>query len=369
MRGLTPILTALLAVACATSATAKRVRDFDRDQFRHSYREILGHWALGKEAAAVEELADLESSVAAGAESEGDLQEALRRAELGVARGLMTGGVEVLAPLALFHERVYLEHLGRRQIGLALHSRRLVVELVETYARQGPGVLARSYASSALTSLAGHLQEARSTGAAIELYERSLALDESNGTALLALAVLWERHGDYRQALSLLRRLLVLEPDEREGSLRLAINSLRLGNRDEGEKRLRALAESEPSDWIRSLAFQELAKLLQARDDWNGAHQCLTRAVELLPADPTLTIQLAYVSDRFGVPYPQAQLVEALENAVRQPDLSPRFLYIRIPYEALDRLRHRLRTRSAPFAASLAHVLGVERESAAEDGG
>jgi tetratricopeptide (TPR) repeat protein len=369
MRGLTPILAALLAVACATPATAKRVRDFDRDLFRQGYREILARWARGDEGGAARDLADLEASVVAAAESDGDLQEALRRAELGVARSLMSGGVEVLAPLAQLHESVYLEHLQRRQIGLALHSRLLVVELVETYARQGPGLLARSYASGALTSLAGHLQEARSTGAAIDLYERALALDDSNGTALLALAILWERHGDYRKAQVLLSRLLAREPDDREGALRLAINSLRLGSGDEGEKRLRALAGSEPSDWIRSLAFQELAKLLQARNDWNGAHKLLTQAVELLPADPTLTIQLAYVSDRFGVPYPQPQLVEALESAVRQPDLSPRFLYIRIPYELLDRLRHSLRTRSAPYAASLAQALGVERSTSAERGG
>ncbi len=368
MRGLTPILTALLAIACVTSATAKRVRGFDRDLFRQSYREILGRWAVGGEAA-VQELADLEASVAAAANNDSDLQEALRRAELGVARGLMSRGVEVLAPLALFHESVYLEHLERRELGLALHSRLLVVELVETYARQGPGLLARTWASGALTSLAGYLQEARSTGVAIELYERALALDDSNATALLALAILWERHGDYQKALEPLHRLLVLDPDNREGTLRLAINSLRLRREDDGEERLRRLADSEPSDWIRSLAFQELAKLLQARDDWSDALLLLTRAVDLLPADPTLTIQLAYVSDRFGVPYPQPQLVDALESAVRQPDLSPRFLYIRIPSELLDKARHGLRTRSAPYVAWLAEALGVEPDVAAGGGG
>jgi tetratricopeptide (TPR) repeat protein len=352
------MVAALLVVMLAPPATAKRARGFDRDHLREGYRLALARWVSGEQDLAVADLVELEAAAVAAAEK--DVYEALRRVELSVARGLMSRGVEILAPLAVFHESVYLAHLERRAVPLALHSRLLVVELVETYARQGPGVIARSFASDALASLGGHLQEARIEGPAADLYSRAVELDAKNSTALLALAVLRERHGDSDRAVPHLRRLLEVEPGHREGALRLAINSLRLGGGAEGEGMLRSLAEGGPADWIRSLAYQELAKVIAAREEWGTAQQLLAGAVARIPDDPTLAIQLAYVSERSGVDYPEAALVAALERAAAQPALSPRFRYIRIPYERLDDLRRDLRARSEPYVAELGAALGID---------
>lgn len=339
-----------LALLAAPAAGAERDRAVES-----TYREALSQLAAGDEAAALAELIRLELDAVGDAGRE-DLAR-LRASELEVARRLEARDSESLVPIVRLHERAYVELLAERRLQLAVHSRELTAELVEMYAGDSQRAGTRQLASELLTSLGGHLQEASMASVAIALYERAVALDRTNVTALLGLANVFERQGSYQRALPYLERALDAEPDHREARLRRAILLLRLGRKDEGETILLGLIGQRQEDWILSLAYQELARERSRAGDYGRARDLLLEASRRLPRDPSLPVQLAYLEDRTRTVGSPAALAEALRQAAASSEPSPRSLYGQTSGESLAELRRTLDGHSRDRLPELRKVL------------
>jgi tetratricopeptide (TPR) repeat protein len=211
------------------------------------------------------------------------------------------------------------------------------------------------------------MQEAYLESPAALLYSRALEFHPTNIAALQGLAGMYERRGEYDQAVARLEELVAAHPKNREGRLRLAINLARLHREREAASFLSGLVEEAVPDWILSLAHQELARMLADNGDLAEALKLLKSGMNLLPGDPSLPIQLAYLADREGVPGEAPDLGAALSRSSRSESESPRYLYSQIPKSALAQLRLSLEDRSDKTLVLLATALGgspqVEMES------
>ena len=337
-------------------AGASRKPTFKKAEFKLEYRGVLGRLATGDAESSLLELVELESRTSA---ETGSKLEPLWKAKLSVVRDLLKAGPELLVPVSQLHEEAYLAYVKRGSPTLAQHSRAMTVELAEIYAERVVGTRGAKMASAVMTSLAGYLHAAFMDPNAAALYQRAVEIDPRNAAALLGLAGIYERHGDYDRALPVLRRLVEVVPEDREGRLRLAVHLVRVGQVEDAETLLRGLVE-EPSlspRWVDSLAFQELARILVDRDEIEEAVVVAESAIRALPSDPTLPILLAYVTDRAGRPSSKAALSAALREPDRAVVASPRYRYSQMPRTALAELRALLHAESAAQLATLAQAL------------
>jgi tetratricopeptide (TPR) repeat protein len=344
------LLLGLLAALPVQAGTSLR-----KGRFKQEYRQALDFLARGDRSGALDAVLDLEAVTVETAGPETIRR--MRQLEIEVLEDLLPAGIDVLVPVTLVHEQAYLRHRRADRPLLALHARTLVVDLARFYAQAG-GSAARPMASGLLTSLAGHLQEASIDSVAAGLYDEALKLDSDNAAALLALAYLREQRGDYARALPLLERLMALQPDNGEALLRLGVNRLRIGRIDAGIEALeRVLASSQPT-WIRSLAYQELGRSLADRNALESARRLLGRAVDELPDDPSLAIQLAFLADLDGGS--SEDLQDLLERSAGRVMVAPRYRYSRMPAAAIDEVRRQIAGREAQRLFVLTRALSGE---------
>ncbi len=358
MRALWTALALVLvpALLVPASSAAGRKPKFDKQGFKLEYRSALDRLARGEAEGSLTDLIALESRVGAGT----DLNlEPMWTAKLSVIRDLLKAGPEVLVPVSQFHERAYIAHLERGSRSLAAHSRSMTIELAELYAERVEGTHGDRVASALLTSMAGHLHATFMDPNAAKLYRRAADIDPTNAAALLGLAGIFERHGDYERALPVLEELARVAPENPEGRLRLAVNLTRAGQPDRAEAVLRGLAAEEVKEprWVHSLAYQELGRILIDREAFAEAAALIEGAVRALPGDPTLPILLAYASDRTGHPSRKAELTAGRREADRSGQVSPRYRYSQMPQQALQQLRVALRGESSAQLPTLAEAL------------
>ena len=347
-----------LAVAMQSPSTAAapaesiRLRDFETE-----YKQVLDLFSNGDEKAAIDRLVDVEMELLYGKEEVSI--KALWKAKLQVVRDLLGAGHDILIPVALFHEQAYLAYLEKKQSALATHSRIMAMELVEVYAADSSQQPDLVLASNVFTSLAGHLQKYYRDTDATALYYQAIRLDPENVTALLGVAAIHERHGDYRLAIQQLERLIAIDPNCHEGRLRLGVNLARAARLDESAAVLDPLLSAAAPDWVASVAFEEAAKVEVDRGDLQRAFDLLSDGVARFPNDTTLPIQLAYVADRAGMPTSQPDLAAALrEGSTPAGSRSPRYVYSQAPYGDLETLRLELRHQTVDLLATLADALG-----------
>ncbi len=345
-----------LALLLAWPAAAGRKSKLDKGEFKLDYRSALDRLAQGEPESALTDLVELEARVGGGPEA--DL-EPLWKAKLSVIRDLLKAGPEVLVPLSQLHEQAYLAHLARGSQPLAAHSRAMAIELAELFAERVKGAHGDRVASALMTSMAGHLHAAFMDPSAATLYRRAADIDPTNAAALLGLAALFERHGEYAKALPVLEELARAAPASPEGRLRLAVQLRRAGRSEAGEAVLRGLIEERVREplWVYSLAYQELARLLIEREAFGEAAALAETAARNLPGDPTLPILRAYASDRTGRPSGKAELGAALRDSASRGLVSPRYRYSQMPRQALEQLRASLRGESAAQLPTLAEAL------------
>ncbi|TNF83167.1 MAG: tetratricopeptide repeat protein [Acidobacteria bacterium] len=336
-------ITATLAILLLPlSAAAAESKSFKKKDFQKQYRQVLGRYAGGDLEGAVTSLVDLES--AALTEHGAKVLNRLWKAKLQVLRDLMLeGGLEVLAPVTLFHEDAYVAYLDVGNSPLARHSRTMTADLVQFYSEKVESHESQLMASSLMASLAGRFQEAHLDSAAVELFALALEVDSRNVAALQGLAGIYERRGEYERTVSYLEQLTEVDPPNREGRLRLAVNLIRLERQREAGETLRQLVEEPDSDWILSLAYQELARILTENGDFTSARTLLQEAVHRLPRDPSLPIHLAYLNDRDESVDGDVDLLVSLRRSAADGSDSPRYLYSQIPRSALENLRRSLR--------------------------
>jgi len=331
---------------------------FERRRFQKQYREILRQYSDGAGTAAVDVLMAAEAAVVA--EGGSQFVQSLRKAELAVIDEILPEGGPGLRPIIALHEKSYLRYRLNRRSMLIPHAREMVVELIGIYENSIGTKEGKVITSQMMASLAGHLQEARVDSAAANLYRRALILEGTNIAALIGLSFLHEQYGEYSEAVRLLATLVEIDPESGAAQLRLGVNLVRQGRENAGADYLQeALSEKNPR-WIRSVAYQELARVLTDRDDLSGARALLEEGVKSVPDDPNLLIQLAYLSERNGSFSEDPALRLALRSSDDPEQLaSPRFLYSELSGTTLDELRRGLEKQSDDHLSLLASALAA----------
>lgn len=307
--------------------------------FEIAYRRLLRGLSEGERTVLTAEVAEL--IIATYGERPERLGR-LGRSEHEAAQELARRDPEALVPLLLLHHDLVLEYRRRSQPHLVLHGIERVRQLTDGYAQSAGSAGARVLASDVLASLGGHLQES-GRSASLELFEHALRLEPSHTAALLGLAAYYEkRGGPYETAVGHLERLVAAHPEHREGCLRLGINLLRLDRDPEGVARLESLLESSENDWVTSLAAQELARHHAREERIPAAIDLLRAALERLPGDQKLHLQLAWLLDRSSEPAAVRRLIEKVARL--EPASQPaRGRYNQWPRQDLEENRAELR--------------------------
>jgi len=266
-----------------------RAQIFARSTGEHEVREALALWAAGEDDRALERLRALDVATPPKDAA------ALRRGKLRVAQALGRRQPAAILALARLEQRAYASHAAERRSADALAARLIVADLVQEYARRARNG-DRLAPAALLAELGAQLQVGAQEAAAEDLFRQALALDSHQRGARLGLAALLEKHGEYAGSVSLLGDLVATAPPDREARLRYALGLLRTGRGADGERELRALAR-DGTDWVRSLAAQELARLLVARGAAAEALGVLSEAIAVLPCDPSLPVVAAFAGE------------------------------------------------------------------------
>jgi tetratricopeptide (TPR) repeat protein len=191
------------------------------------------------------------------------------------------------------------------------------------------------------------------------IFRRALELDPTNTAALMAVAATMERIGQYQRALQQLEALVKSQPDNAEARLRLAINVARVTSDRRAHELLQSCVSPPSPDWIRAVAYQELAKRLIQAERFEQAERLLKQALVALHGEEGLTMQLAYVLDRERRPLDAQALARDIGAAVKGVEVSPRFRYSEWPAEDLERARQALRAKTTAAHQALSAAIGT----------
>ncbi|HEX7185423.1 MAG TPA: hypothetical protein VF756_26600 [Thermoanaerobaculia bacterium] len=319
---------------------------------RKAYREALERLARGDEEAARAAVFQLESSLLSGKNRL--TPEDLSEIELEVAHKLAETGPESLVPVAILHQRIYRDSAGRQPL-LAVHSRELVLQLADLYAKRGGTPAARAMAARFILGLAAELVKTAPSSVRSRVFQRALDLDAENEAALLCRAVDFERQSKPAEAVSTLELLLRSHPQNGEARLRLALNVERLGRKGEARRLLQEIVAGQPEPWQLALAYQELGRMLVADGDLEAAERALREGLKRLPDDEKLTLQLAMIHELRQSPEQASEALQPLRPGTGE---SARRRYNRMPTELLDEVWSGLVRAADERRASLAAALG-----------
>ena len=331
------------------------------ERIQEIYRRILVDWSAGQTDRAPDELIELETAVVV----DGDVgtRKTLLKAEQSVIHQAGASDIEALVPIAVLHHEAYRRLLGRGSRGEAMamvHTRTMARDLAVLYREQSGSEGAALVSSRLLTSLGGLLLQSAQQLPAAEMFQQAVELDARNTAALLGLAAIYEKNAQPGSAVKYLRRALETDPGSAEGKLRLALNLKRLDQQEEARKLLEELAAAADSTWVTPLAYQELARLHSDREQTAEAEKVLRRALERLPDDARLTVQLAAVLDRRGEAREATALVEKiLTSAATRESVSSRYLYNTVRPEAFAESRSFLDENARARLPVLAQALSV----------
>ena len=322
------VLSLVFLVLGALLPAAGQAKGLKPAEVKAQYREILGTLANGDRDAALLELVDFERRVV-GDEEAWRYMEPFWKQKLGVIRDLLgSQPIELLRPIIMLHHDAYFEYLEMHRLYLANHSRVMASQLAEIYAERADTPEARVFSGSVLTSFGAYLWSITSVGSTVDLFYRASLVDPGNGLAVVGLSVAYEKVGDYEKAIEYLSRALLLDPTNAEVRLRLALCQIRSDRETSlpSIASLTALTDEGSPGWIRSIAYQELARthLLAEREDL--AESVLREGVGVLPTDQQLLVQLASLLDRQRRHAESNRLLEAIE-ADEWRQVSPRERY------------------------------------------
>lgn len=295
---------------------------------RAAYRGALEAWCQGEPIAARRAVAELERPHAR------DTQRSWRQlvvAEAGVLSELAAQRPAMVLGAVLLHRELYAWYLAQGEGLLARHSWEsaavLAVELEEIAEFDPPG----GFAEAVLLDLASRLVEAGQTAPAGQLLDRALVITPASARVLFAVGVLAERSGRPCDAAESLRKLVAGHPEHEQGRLRLAVNELRCGDEKAAEGLLRDLVSDRSEDWIRSIAVQELARLMGRDGRFEEAIVLLSAGVADLTGDQGLRVLLGHTLDLHGQPHRAASVVQDLGAGSTEDKPSPRYRYSRWP--------------------------------------
>lgn len=295
---------------------------------RTAYRGALEAWCRGEPIAARRAVAELERPYAR------DTQRSWRQlvvAEAGVLSELAVQQPAMVLGAVLLHRELYAWYLAQGEGVLARHSWEsaavLAVELEEIAEFDPPG----GFAEAVLLDLASRLVEAGQMVPAGQLLDRALVIAPTSARALFAVGVLAERSGRPCDAAKSLRKLVAAHPEHEQGRLRLAVNELRCGDEKAAEGLLRDLASDRSEEWIRSIALQELARMMGRDGRVEEAIELLSAGVADLAGDQGLRVLLGHALDLHGQPHRAASVVQDLGAGSTDDEPSPRYRYSQWP--------------------------------------
>ncbi len=298
------------------------------------YLEVLRRLAAGDREAAVASLYASETRVVEALDAMGVA--VLEQAQAGTFESLDDVQWASLLPVALLHLEIGKRYGDERRYILSTHSMQRVTSLAESYAAKVETPTARQEAAQLLSSLASGFQLKGSSSQAERFYRRALELAGDDSAALLGLATLREKRGDFAGAVPILEGLVAVRPADLEGQLRLALNRSRIGRVVTARSGLRDLTTRSDSGWVGLVAHQELARLELDRDQAAKAVSVLRRGLERWPQHPTLTLQLAYALEMQGEIDAARILLTSLETKVGSREADERSRYNRWPKETLE---------------------------------
>jgi len=325
-----------------------------------SYLTALADLAAGAPESAVERLLEQEAAAVAS-----ERREALRhlgRAQDGVVARLAARDAELLLPIADLHRRLFAAHLAAGHPGLARQSLDQAVAATRRFATAATGAEDQRLAAASFLGLAATLFESVIPRRAAELAAEAEKLVPGHAAALLAQVVVLERAHQYREAVTLLDRLLKSEPGHREARLRRALVEQRDGAKRGPERELRALVDEPAHDWVAAVAAQELARRLVDDRRAEEAARMLAAVDRRLGETGDLAVARAWAEERAGRRGAALTHLERIPPPSRLRGDSPRRRYGRWPEEALQAER-----RTAIEAALLrCPALGAALESVRE---
>jgi tetratricopeptide (TPR) repeat protein len=329
--------------------------ELDQEAMRAAYVEALRLWSHGDALAAKRNLAELERPVEAAASARRWRQ--LFAIERITTLALAKSNPPSLMGVAFLHRDMYRWYLSRRETELAQHSWQMAAMM----ARIAPAIdswnppdgftecllldLARNLA------LAGELQQAR------ELLQVAVEVAPTSAAALLGLGALYERTGHPDGAVEELKTLVKIHPENHEGRLRLAVNRERLGADRAAEELLRGLLAPSSPLWIRTVAYQELGRLLVDQGRVEEADQLLREGTTQIPENQRLRVLLAHALDQAHQPREATAEIEHLGAHGAQQTTSPRYRYSMWPDIDADRVRATLVAAEAEGLAALQEAL------------
>lgn len=363
---LLPAVLFLFAAIAAITGPPVMAAALKAEDVQPGYRQVLATLAAGDEEQALEELYVFETGVLGELPRPGKV-ETFWRFKLRVIRDLAASqSVEVLVPIAVFHHDAYLLYRERRRPILAAHSRTMAGELAEFYASRAESQEANVFAGWMLTSFGSFHQQSRSVSTSIAVFRRALELDSANRAAIMGIAVSFERRADYERAIQALEQALRLDRENAEARLRLALCTARQEEADMNTARVeleRVIAEEAADPWVRSVAYQELARIYLEEDRTAEAESLIRRGLEELPGDQQLAIQLAAILDVRRRPKEALKVLGKIQTADWN-QVSPRQIYDSWPIkglaEARDTMREMMAVRLPLIADGLAAAPTLE---------
>jgi tetratricopeptide (TPR) repeat protein len=336
-------------------STAVETEAVRTSKLREVYRTALAHAARGDGFAARRTLAPVEEGFAASSSAR-DLVR-LARVERDEAADAAADDPDALRPIVWMHRELYRYYRVRGASILASHSWRLVADLATLLAARGSDD-ARAFAADVIAEQATELAQAPAMRAATELYRRALRIEPGHADILMAFGACLERQGDAEEAVDVFRKVVELEPDRAEARLRLAVNLDRIGRARESRGIFTSLVTEPGPRWVRTVAVQELARMMIEDDAPSEAVRTLASARDILGPNPRLTIQLARAYDAAGAVRESAATLENLEVPARA-GVSPRLQYAEWP-QLGPRLDHQeLADRARQGRRALAAEIGV----------
>lgn len=324
----------------AAYAAGRGRKDDVSPKARAGYRAALAQLGTGGPDAAMAAVAELERSMlVSGSTRELD---GIMWAELQVARDLAGKRPESAFSLALLHMKLYDQYVRSRALIPQAHTRRVIEAFTELWLDRSKRPDTRARAAELLAHLAATLQNLGLDATAARLFRRSIDVDKGCPAGLIGMAAGLERSGAYRPAVRFLEQLVDAHPDHAEGRLRLAVNDLRLGSGSRAEKLLGSCLGRDTPQWVRIVAYQELARVELGRGRLDAARSLLDRAGQEGIEDEQITLLRAYVLDRQNrtrEAYDAAAMVTAAQAGSGG---SARLRYGQWPHDDQDAIRRRL---------------------------
>ncbi len=316
---------------------AAHAANLDPALLEGGYRAVLVLWAQS-DPRAVDELVKFESSIIS--DTDPQTRESLHKAEQRVISEAAGVDLEVLVPLSVLHQeayRYYATHGGIGSAQVATHDRTLALDLALLYKKHVDTPQASALASRLIARLASVSTDSFQ---AAKLFELASEADPKNGVPLLGLATVFEKSGNYADAVAALERMRAGDPESPakypESTLRLALCLARLEKNDKAIDLLAPLAQTPPVPWIGLLAAQELARIhLEARHP-ERAEKVLRAALERFPRSVRLTLQLASVLDAKGEQQEARTVLDGIAEIGADASDDSRYRYNRFSQELFE---------------------------------